>query len=288
MVFLAGCGSILIKPAIYDVKKVALISVYMNRDFYDIKAVKDQEAKAALRTLGRGLLNQANVLDKLDNTFNKEYQEIVSYGATTFSRELDGVSNWQWVPMSQVVENKAYQNFVNDIAKGQGTGGSLIKLASTFKSADWFIAPRMIFVPIESVAQSGTHIYSGDAEDPKEGMKKALAGLCKKLGVDAVAILEFDMGYKKPGMSFKLIGVDPATPNISTALVMVTSKGEIAVNTGLVVKGQGNRFTGEKVGMLNKEYVTLNEKVVSSYCVALEKSAINMKEQIEKAYSKLK
>ena len=90
-------------------------------------------------------------------------------------------------------------------------------------------------------------------------------------------------------MSFNLgIGGGPATPNISATLIMVNKNGEVAVNTGLFEKGLGTRYMGEKVAMLRKGGVDLNEKSVSSYCKAIEESSFGMKANLVKAFSKIK
>ncbi|OGS19799.1 MAG: hypothetical protein A2252_02710 [Elusimicrobia bacterium RIFOXYA2_FULL_39_19] len=285
---LAGCASILIKPAIFDVKKVALVSVYMNRDFYDVKAPRANEANQALKTLGRAVTKETKVLAALDNAFGKEYQQIVSYGVKQYTDQLDGVGDWQWIPVTTVLNNKMYKTFYDNATNGKPSG-SLVKIAQKLKSADWYVAPNMIHIPVDTVAGNPNQhtYYAGDAKDPKEDMRKELAQLCKALGVDAVAMLEFDMAYKKPAINLTLLGADPAIPNMSVSLVMVTKNGDLAVNTGPVVKGQGTRYEGDKVGMLNKEYVDLNAKAVNAYCQAIDNSAADMKKRILSAFSKL-
>src|SRR3989339_1389697 len=84
LVFLGGCGSILIRPAVDKVKKVALISVYMNREFYDVKAPKASEGAAALKTLGRATARATGVMDMLDNAFAEKQKMIVSYAVKAY------------------------------------------------------------------------------------------------------------------------------------------------------------------------------------------------------------
>jgi hypothetical protein len=77
-------------------------------------------------------------------------------------------------------------------------------------------------------------------------------------------------------------------PNISSSLVLVNRDGEVVVDSGRVMKGQGKRFEGDSVGMLRRDYVHFTEKSINAYCQALAKSADNMKQRLSKALSKKK
>ena len=60
---MAGCASILVRPAADNIKTVALISVFMNRDFYD---VKDPRTSVSITNLNKPQ--------------DKEYEAIINYG----------------------------------------------------------------------------------------------------------------------------------------------------------------------------------------------------------------
>ena len=102
---LAGCSKILYRPAIDNVKSVALISVYMNRDFYNIKAPKASESQQALTTLKRAVLKETGVQDKLDETFNVQYLDIVSYAVKKYSEVLDGMGPFRIEPIDKILSN---------------------------------------------------------------------------------------------------------------------------------------------------------------------------------------
>src|SRR5688500_10650940 len=58
---------------------------------------------------------------------------------------------------------------------------------------------------------------------------KELAGLCKALGVDAVAVFELDMGYEA---STAIGGTGTASASIGSSLTIVNRNGEVAVRGG--------------------------------------------------------
>jgi hypothetical protein len=289
ILFMTGCGKILLRPAIDKVKSVALVSVYMNRDFYNIKTPKADESKAALKTLGRALMKETGVMDKIDNTFNAEYLAIASFAVKKFSEQLDGLGPFHIEPMENILKNASYQNFVGDAAKGQPFP-ALASIGAVIKSADWYTAPNMIFIPADALVEgAGQHTtYIGKTKNPRAEFRAEMGKLCQSLGVDAVAIVQLDMAYKKPFLSLKLIGADPAGPRVASSLVVINKDGEVAVNTGLFERGEGEYAEGDNAPMLRKGEVFLSDKSVNSYCQAIEKSCEAMKKTLAKAFSKLK
>lgn len=287
---LTGCGSILLRPAIDKVKTVALISVYMNRDFYDIKAPKADESKDAMKTLGRAIMKEAGALDKIDHTFDAKFLQVVSYAVKAYSDALDGLGPFRLAPMDKVLQNPSYQDFVGQAAKDQPFGGALVKIGAAIKSADWYTAPSMIHIPADAIVEGGdTHTtYYGNTKDPKAEFRGELAKLCTSLGVDAVAIVQLDMAYKKPFIGISLGEGYPAAPRVASTLIVVNKDGEVAVNTGLYGRGEGEYSEGDNAPMLRGGSVILNDKSTSSFCATIDKSCAAMKKNMEKAFSKLK
>jgi hypothetical protein len=146
----------------------------------------------------------------------------------------------------------------------------------------------MTRIPLDGVANNDASIVIGSAQHSPEEMRQALAGLCRDLNVDAVAVIEFDMAYRKILFNLDFIGGIPAIPSVSAALVLVDRNGEIVVNSGLITKGQGRRFEGTTVSMLNRGTVRLNDASIAAYCRALDKSADDMKRRLTKALGKKK
>ncbi len=284
-----GCTKILLRPAIDNVKSVAVVSVYMNRDFYNIKAPKADESKDAFKTLGRALMKQTGVMDKIDTTFNVQFMQIISYAVKKYSEQLDGLGPFRVEPMENVLRNPSYQEFIAQAAKDQPFA-ALASIGAAIKSADWFTAPNMIHVPADMIVEGGgMHTtYLGKTKDPRAEFRKELANLCKSLNVDALAIVQLDMAYKKAFISINLGEGDAAAPRVASSLVVVNKDGEVAVNTGLFGRGEGKYVDGSNAPMLRKGFVHLTDKSVSSYCGAIDKSCAAMKKELEKAFSKLK
>jgi hypothetical protein len=284
-----GCSKILYRPAIDNVKSVALISVYMNRDFYNIKAPKASESKQALKTLARAVMKETGVQDKLDEKFNAQYLDMVSYAVKKYSEVIDGNGPLRLEPMDKILSNPSYQNFIAEANKDQPFA-ALATIGAAIKSADWYTAPNMIHVPADVfVEKAGTHVtYLGNTKDPKAEFRSQLAQLCNDLGVDAVAIVQLDMAYKFPWFSITIGDTRYASPLVSSTLIIVNKNGDVAVNTGLNDRGQGEYSKGKNVGLLRSKQLFLNDKSVSSYCVAIDNDCNNMKKALAKAFSKLK
>ena len=284
---ISGCGSILIRPAVDNVKTVALVSVSMNRDFYDVKAPRTTSVSLeSLKPLGHAVSKGTEIPGEINEQFAKEYEAMITHGAQVYSERLEGVGNWKWMPVADVLSSNAYKEFADSFAGKHSN--RLIQAAATIKESEWYTARDMVRIPVESVAQSGKVIRVGGTTGPLADMHLTLGKLCKDLNVDAVAILVFDMAYKKPLISVSFIDNAPAIPSINATLVLVNKDGEIAVNSGPITKGQGKRFEGDKVGMLRQDYVQLDDKSVSSYDMAIDKSAEDMKQRLATAFGKIK
>jgi len=57
-VILGGCAGTQIKPSAKNVKKLAIVSLYMNHDFYNIKSPRAGEGQAVLKSLVKGLVKE--------------------------------------------------------------------------------------------------------------------------------------------------------------------------------------------------------------------------------------
>jgi len=145
-------------------------------------------------------------------------------------------------------------------------------------------------VPADLIVENGGQhtYYLGKTKDPRAEFRRELANLCTSLNVDALAIVQLDMAYKKPFLSINLGGGDPAAPRVASSIVVVNKDGEVAVNTGLFGRGEGEYVDGDNAPMLRGGSVHLTDKSVSSYCDAIDKNCAAMKKKLEKAFSKLK
>jgi hypothetical protein len=273
-----GCASPLVKrPAANNIEKIAFISVYSNSSIYDLE-------KSKKKTDTLSVLNK--VVNGNDNIDDGNVQ-ISTFALKHFS---DNLSNSQWsiVPPSEVLKNEAYKAFVNE-AKGDGVSGFVGKLAST----QWAVPPNMAYIPYDAVVpKPGVHHFG---DDPHGKAKERLAKLCKELGVDGVGIAYVDLAFERPFLSLRATGLlgaikSSAIPQVSSEIVIVNSKGEIALQTPPVHRGGGERYEGKKVPMLRAGFVDFSgdegQDVVASFSQAIEKNAKALKAAINKEMGK--
>jgi hypothetical protein len=285
--FVSGCGTMLVKPAVGKVKAVAVVSVYMNREFYDIRSPRTSVKLENLRSLGQAVVKGTEIPGEIDDPASKEYEILINYAIRAYSDRLQGSGNWKWLEGASVLSNESYRQFAESLA-GRRSGSRLIQVSSTLNEAEWFTARDMVRIPMESLTGGIKVINIGQDMDPLADIRVTLGKLCEKLNVDAVAILEFDMAFKRPPISINFLSDAPAAPSISSALVLVDRNGEVIVNSGVITKGQGKRFEGTNVGMLRQDYVHLDDKNMDSFRLAIDRSADDMKQRFSKALSKIK
>ena len=250
-----GCARpILRHPAFSTVKKLAIVSIYTNHDIYNVKEAESNPGllaglKKAIH--GEAGLEDANV-------------QLTTAALATYSKELGKLSNWDVVDSSVLIADETYMAFVSETM----AGGAL----AAFATAGFVTPPGMALVPFESIAGKANTKTYGD--DPTAAVKARLAQLAADLGVDGVAVIDVDCAYEKgafSGMSGTglLSGIrGKATPSVSSAMMVITRDGSIAVQTKHVQHGGGKRHSAGKAPMLLKSKVDLTgEKGAESIMV---------------------
>lgn len=264
---------VLIKPAAAKIKTVAVISAYMNSDFYNLESPRDS---VTVDLFGKGS-EKGGVAAPA-----KEQEDLLNYGVASFQSRLDGLGGWKWSPAAETTSNTAFKKFAESYSNKEDSSG-LLKAAADLRKMQWCVAPGMPRVPADSI-KPGKFISIGGAQDPR----LALAALCRDLNVDAVAVLEFDMAFKKLITGADLFSGIPAVPSVSAALVLVNKDGEVAASSGQIEKGKGRRFEGKKANMLQQDHVRFDDKSVAVFKEAIDKAADDVKKRLEKDFSKLK
>lgn len=285
----AGCSSILVRPAVDEVKTMAIVSVYMNRDFYNVKAPKAQQGGLDLkRALADAGLKKTGLAEKMN--LGREQQMIVSHALMEYNKALSGVGRWKIMPITNVLKNPAYQK----VFKDNQTSGFFDTLAKDLDRGG-FITPADLPFFDANAAAGSRHTkttYGGDAKDPREQYRKVLADLAKALKVDAVAIVQMDMAYRFGKLGkLTVMGETKAIPVVATRVVAVTKNGELAVNTDGVSGGGGKRYEGPSTSLLEKGYIDLrdkNDRRVNAYNEAVSKAADGMQQTLTTAFAKLK
>jgi len=242
LVFITGCATIAQKPEVFKVKKVAVISVYINSVVEDIESSRADKPAFTVFMFNGG--NQE--LDKK--------QTIVEYAEKSVEGALATVPSWVVVPFEQIANTPAYLAMKKDTEAALTTGDHLETGLGPLKGGDpgAFVAPNnMAFVPATAIPTGGISIAltaTGKAIT-QDDVKHYWGKLASDLGVDAVAIVYFELAYKKNFFSgVRLLGViASADANVDAGIVAVTKDGTLALNSrGLT----GERLAGGGAPML--------------------------------------
>lgn len=265
-----GCSSIVKKPDIYTVKKLAIISVYANNSIYNSKTMKSDS--------GLNLAALKHLVGKEDEIETDEITQIVTGGFDAYLNSLKKLKQWVIVDPKTVFNHPSYKTL--------GGAGWIERLSY----AQYTPAYNSKVIHFLTVAKTGSMSYVNGKEVHEEA-RKELAQFCKALNVDGVAIIELDLAYK-PGFLSSMGGTGvfksvkaPASPDVSAAMIIITKNGAIAAQTDGIAKGGGNRFVGEKVSMLHQGKVALKSKDgenVKEYVRVIALSAEDLRGRIEK------
>lgn len=268
----AGCAKILIPPHIQKVKKMAIISIYMNETLYDIKAQKSEKDGGILPGLVKNTV-------KIKGLYPEENQQILNAGLNNYVKNLDSIENWSVMPPTDLVSNEKYKDFMDSGDKGK-LSAKIYKAIKNAEMDKWDKPRDMVILPLESI-----HASKGTPEKVRDSLGKLAAAL----GVDAVAVIELDIGYSqgtKLGVGLP-INKTKIKPQVKTSIIAVTSDGNIAVKSlgtsRYNTKGVMLTMVGGSPVLKHKD-----DKAVNAFNKAVENSAIGVKEKIEKAFSKLK
>lgn len=273
---MVGCASPMVKkPAANGVKKIALVSVYSNIEVYDVKTGnKKGAALAMLKQVVKG-----------SNDISDEHVQIATHALKSFSEHLD-TSQWKIVKPATIIKSPAYKSFRKEMKQD----GWLSRLAT----ASVATPPGMVYIPFESVAGEKNKVQLG--QDPTQKAKDRLAKLAKELNVDAVAVAYVDLAYKRGMFSFSGTGLlssirGSATPSVSSAVVAVNRKGEIAIQTPHLVKGGGTRTEAEdKVPLISDGGATFSgekgQEAIAGFAKTMDKSVETLRKQMNKELGK--
>lgn len=283
---LAGCTTLIKKPQILSVKKIAIVSIYANADLHDVKAPKNPTSTLSFLTAMMGK-------EKDKSIESNELVQIVTYGLKAYGEQLDSISNWSVLPPLEVLKSNKYQELMKE--GNDSFMGELLKALKKAEGSQWVTPPAMPRIPADSLTRGkGRTVIIKGQRDPVKYAQMKMAELCKELEVDAVAIVGLDLAYKSGMLSGMkgtglLSGVrGKATPAVASEIIVITKNAEIVVESKLLSQG-GTYSYSYSVPMMMKGKPNLqdsNGKSVEAYYSAVKKSAEVLKKQINKELSK--
>lgn len=217
---LAGClPSIVKKPDIEQVKKVAILSLYA-----DQKVPNDK---------GRGVVTQWD---------NKVRLQVAEDALRTYQAEMAGLG-WKVVSPTKVLESREYQQAFA-IPKPDTTTGKFGSFLKNMYQQQFFTPAGMLPIPLDDSA-ANTHYY-GDAA--RDNPRARLGDMARKLGVDAVVLIQIDYCYG--GGTFSLLGNGQAVMSAGSSIKAVNQKGEMVVNMPAVARCDGKRGTSKTSALM--------------------------------------
>lgn len=258
---LSGCTSIVKKPDIDQVKKVAILSLYADQKVPHEK--------------GMGVVTHWD---------NKVRLQVAEDALTTYQKELAKLG-WKVMSPQKVLESREYQQaFAVPEVKPDSGAGKFASLLKNVYQQQFFTPAGML--PIHFDDSSANTRYYGDLA--KDNPRARLGGMAKKLGVDAVVLIQLDYCYG--GGTFSLLGTGQAVMTAGSSIKAINQKGDMVVNMPMVARCDGKRGESETSAVMvngNLQFTTsAKDRFRKMFIEATRASAAITVEDIRKAMAK--
>ncbi len=289
-VFFSSCSSILKKPDALAVKKIGIVSIYLNT------------RERSLEGIAGAVQGVAQLVTGSDKD-KPALQEIMASAINNYEASLGSMTQWKLVDFKTLAADPNYKEHFGVGVKSTNLGqilGDLVKLARKDRIAIPFAdAPVLNPDDFKKVGSQGTDIL-------RENRRKALGELAGKLGLDAVAIIEMKIDYDLPLIATAdLLEVWAAFPVITQRLLLINRQGVVVADTGDKATKPGRTkdwvnflinpmYMGQviKIGEVkskNPNYgftYSANPKIVPAVQEAISKAAFNLKEGLVEEFTK--
>ena len=204
--FVISCASI-VKPGFSKVKKIAIVSLQMNKDVY---LTLPNGARPLISVPLTSMVAGAESHFAGGNPF---FIRLLTKADEVLKREFDGLpKKYQVISGQEVFNNPAYQQFVAQMYKGFGGDVSQTVIRTQKQTIPGY----------QAVPDAGTIINSGKDHQ----FQKALIDLAKKLGVDGVALVDLNVYYQH---SAGLVELGSADARVGVTMFMVNADNEEAI-----------------------------------------------------------
>lgn len=261
MFALSGCTSIVMKPDIDRVKKVAILSLYADQKVPNEK--------------GMGIVTHWD---------GKVRLQVAEDALATYQKELSKLG-WQVMSPEKVLESKEYQQaFAIPEVKADSGVGKFASLMKNVYQQQFFTPAGMLPIPLDDSAANTK--YYGDLA--KDNPRLRLGGMAKKLGVDAVVLIQMDYCYG--GGTFSLLGTGQAVMTAGSSIKAVNQKGDMVVNMPAVPLCDGKRGESETSAVMvngNLQFTSsAKDRFRKMFIEATRASAATTVEEVRKAMAK--
>jgi hypothetical protein len=258
---LSGCTSIVMKPDIDQVKKVAILSLYADQKVPHeggMGVVTHWDGKVRLQVAEDALL-----------TYQKEFSKL----------------GWQVMSPQKVLESKEYQQaFAVPEIDPNSSVGKFANLLKNVYQQQFFTPAGML--PVRFDDSSANTKYYGDLA--KDNPRTRLGGMAKKLGVDAVVLIQLDYCYGSG--SFALLGNGEAAMTAGSSIKAINQQGNMVVNMPTVPMCGGKRAKSQTGAVMingNLQFTTsAKDRFRKMFVEATRASAAMTVAEIQKAIAK--
>lgn len=251
---LTGCACLVKKPEITRVRKIAVVSVYSNSVIYNLSGGGDLTTGiAALKALAS---------DSKSGTQRFGGTRIVEAAYQIFSAELGKIPGWKVMPLSELENSSQFTEWKASVKKVNGEGAFLSELSEK----NW---TQHASLPRVTVSR-----HDGPTSTPA----RLLAEAAKKLGVDGVAVVAFDVAYQN---YTAFGGTGSATTSVAVGLKVVNPDGQIVVVGEDVGKNQGMRYSSDTKILVVAGNIDFNDQVEGMLKESLYKAAVDYRARIE-------
>jgi len=205
---LLGCSSIVKKPNINKVKTAAIISIYANSD------VREANGGGSVKGWSEDLKQQVSL------GFYDAYVD-------SFGKSL----GWEMQSADMLIESEDYKNMFRPEFKTKSKtikkiGSFINKLSDISEKNNYFTPGNMHPIEIAHGKMKTVSYHNAGRKD----VNKTLAAMAKKLGVDAVVVVQMDYCYEPTSLS--LFGLSKAHMTAASTIRAVDKKGNMVVNMG--------------------------------------------------------
>lgn len=263
-----GCASIVKHPEVDKVKKVALISVTVNRVYKDLDA-KSGGATSGLAMMGAIGGKKSDEEAKANPKDEDNRVQMANYIRDKYAQELGKIREWQFVSADAITKSTEYAALTKVNGGDSGAGRALASLANNIIGLNW-ATPRGM-APLQ--------FYENNMKEEK---RAALRAMCKKYGVDGLIVVDANIAFK--GGFLSVGGNGLANVYISTSTQMINSDGNVAVMFPNAENGE--RYEGNKQVAMVLHSVPPTSELETALHSAIDASAANTVAKIREGLDK--
>ena len=259
---LASCTSIVKKPDINNVKKVALVSVYGNQNIRELNSKTDWARKPEVVT---GFNDQ-------------QKQKVAELALNYYEAKLKEMGPWKVTPVHKMLTSAKFSAAMKELRSVKDASGKKIDETSLSGKLGSFLTN---VAEMGYLTPAGMHPLpiSDENRNASQGVINSLVKLAKDLDVDAVAVVQVDLAYT--GGAFSLGGTGTAVASVASSIKLVDKNGVVVIDYPNVSE-KTKRFESEtSSGMLQGKLI-FNAKLETMLKEAIIASADNLVTEIKK------